>query len=144
MTDAAGVVKGAGVVKVAALAGVLSVGKSGKGGTRACPGAVRRTRCRRCCTRRRGWRRPPLTRRPRLQRPAAGGRHWSRGRHDCAVCAMCAACALHVRCMWSVCAPRCVLPVLVALALVEKKTTALMPANCWKTNSRLEMATSLR
>jgi hypothetical protein len=37
-----------------------------------------------------------------------------------------------------------VLPVLVALALVEKKTTALMPANCWKTNSRLEMATSLR
>ena len=65
----------------------------------------------------------------------------------CCVCnvrCMCAACALHVRCMWSVCAPRCVLPVLVALALVEKKTTALMPANCWKTNSRLEMATSLR
>ena len=116
MTGAAGVVKGAGLVKVAAVAGVASaarvvrVGKSGKGGARACPGAVRRTRCRRCCTRRRGWRRPPPSRRPRLQRPAAGGRHWSRGRHDCAACAMCAACALQVRCMGCVWAPRCACP----------------------------------
>ena len=116
MTEAAGVVKGAGLVKVAAVAGVASaagvvrVGKSGKGGARACPGAVRRTRCRRCCTRRRGWRRPPPSRRPRLQRPAAGGRHWSRGRHDCAACAMCAAGVLHVRCMGCVWAPRCACP----------------------------------
>ena len=62
-------------------------------------------------------------------------------------------CALQVRCMcaaWrvgvplAVCAPRCVLAVRVARALVEKKTTALMPANCWKTKSRLEIATSRR
>ena len=62
-------------------------------------------------------------------------------------------CALQLRCRcaaWGVCgplavrAPRCVLPVRVARALVEKKTTALMPANCWKTKSKLEMATSRR
>ena len=116
MTEAAGVVKGAGLVKVAAVAGVASaagavrVGKSGEGGARACPGAVRRTRCRRCCTRRRGWRRPPPSRRPRLQRPAG---RWealvARETRLCCACNVRCRCAA-VRCMGSVWAPRCVCP----------------------------------